>query len=71
MKIHMRYESKTGKHWAELYSEASPGYSYRSAGCGGFFGVCSMEEATAAFVDKVDAGYFLPDGAKTKMHRVK
>lgn len=65
MKIIGRWESKTGKHWVELYADCT----YKSADAGGCLGNISQHAAIAAMQAKVDNGYFLPDSAKTPMRR--
>lgn len=64
-----RWESKTGKHWVELFVDE--GYAfYRANGAGGNLGRITEEGAIALLQQKVDSGYFLPDNAKTPMKRV-
>lgn len=65
-----RWESKTGKHWAELYHDGIAAF-YRGEGCGGNMGVCSIDTAITQLQAKVDSGYFLPYSAKTPMRRIK
>ena len=64
-----RWESKTGKHFVELYRDMR-GYSYHAPGAGGSLGVLPSDEIAIEKIKKiVDVGYFLPDAAKTPMHR--
>lgn len=65
-----RWESRSGKHWAELYHDGTAAF-YRGVGCGGNLGVIGEAEAVAEMQRKVDSGYFLPDSAKTPMKRVR
>lgn len=65
-----RWESKSGKHWAELYHDGVAAF-YRGVGCGGNIGICDKDTGIAELQRKVDSGYFLPDSAKTPMKRVK
>jgi hypothetical protein len=65
-----RWESKTGKHWAELHHDGTAAF-YRGEGCGGNMGICDKDSAISVLQMKVDSGYFLPDSAKTPMKRVK
>ncbi len=60
-----RWESKSGKHWAELYTDGDGYMFYRGNGCGGNLG-----QSRESFDEKIQNGYFLPDNAKTPMHRV-
>ena len=66
-KLIARWESKSGKHWVELY-EDEHGWSYSSPGACGSLGLCDV--AIQAMQQRVDDGYFLPDNAKTPMKRV-
>ncbi len=65
-----RWESKSGKHFAELNRD-SMGYSYRGNGAGGFMGAMPEADALASIEARVDSGYFLPDNAKTPMKRTR
>jgi len=68
-----RWESKSGKHWVDLYEYAYPdyGFFYKAPGAGGQLGKISRADAIAKMEEKVRAGYFQPDSAKTPMRRVK
>lgn len=65
-----RWESKSGKYWAELYMD-SIGPSYKGVDCGGSMGNLTADAAVAAMQQKVDMGYFQPDANKTPMKRVQ
>jgi hypothetical protein len=65
-----RWESKNGKHWAELCVNSDGTYSYRAADCGGNLGYVGVVQAFERMREKVDSGYFLPDVYKTVMQRV-
>ena len=70
IEIVARWESKTGKHWAELHRNGDV-YGYRGDGCGGCLGAFRFADEPVAMMErKVASGYFLPDSAKTPMHRV-
>ena len=62
-----RWESRSGKWWAELYRD-SLGYSYRAVGAGGVLGGASEAEAVAEMEKRLPL--FQPDAAKTPMRRV-
>ena len=69
-KVLARWESRSGKHWVVLeYTETGAGI-YRSNSAGGCLGTMSEADALKVMQSKVDSGYFLPDAAKTPMHRV-
>ena len=69
-KVLARWESRSRKHWVILeYTETGAGI-YRSNDAGGCLGRMGEAEALIAMQAKVDSGYFLPDAAKTPMHRV-
>ncbi len=68
-----RWESRGGKHYAELYHTAT-GYGYRGNGCGGSLATVATAATAATAVTimqaRVDSGYFLPDKAVLPMVRV-
>lgn len=64
-----RWESKSRKHWVELYHDGEAA-TYHAADAGGCLGAMSEAQAIAVMQRKVDHGYFLPDSAKTGMRRV-
>ena len=68
-----RWESKSRKHFADLYQDAeeSQVYSYRGNGYGGCLGVLTRQEAVRIMQERVDSNYFQPDNAKTPMRKVK
>jgi hypothetical protein len=66
-----RWESRGGKHWAELHDNGDGSFSYRGNGCGGCLGCMTQAQALAELERRVLDGYFLPDVAKTQMRRVK
>lgn len=68
-----RYESKSGKHWAELHEESNEHgvyYRYSAPGCGGSIVANSIVAARAAMDQRVASGYFQPDANKTPMRLV-
>jgi hypothetical protein len=65
-----RWESRSGKHWAELYHDGTAA-TYKGNDCGGCFGALDVATAITMMQSRVDSGYFLPDSAKTPMHRVR
>jgi hypothetical protein len=66
-----RWESKSGKWWADLYAFDNGGYFYRGVGCGGnMSGTATLDEAIAAMEQKCVRGYFQPDANTTPMRRV-
>jgi hypothetical protein len=64
-----KWESRSGKHFAELYRDGAGYAYYRGNGCGGNLGNLSEADAITLMQSKVDSGYFLPDDAKTPMKR--
>ncbi len=65
-----KWESRGGKHYAELYHNAGC-YGYKGNGCGGSLGpLATKEKAIAIMQARVDSGYFLPDKAVLPMKRV-
>lgn len=65
-----RWESKTGKHFVDLYKDDF-GYSYQSPGAIGNLGALASDGDAISILDvRVASGYFLPDNAKTPMRRV-
>jgi hypothetical protein len=66
-----RWESRSGKHWVELYRDEF-GLGYRAPGAGGHFGL-HLTEADAFDImnDRLASGQFQPDSAKTPMKRVR
>jgi hypothetical protein len=68
MKALARWESRSGKHWVELHHDGVAAI-YKADDCGGCIGVKTEAEAVATMQAKVDSGYFLPDSARTPMHR--
>lgn len=66
-----RWESRGGKHWVEAEIDPDTEYGgYRSNSGGGTTGTVGRTAAIAAVKAKVDAGYFLPDAAKTPMREI-
>jgi hypothetical protein len=65
-----RWESRSGKHWANLIEHEDGCYTYDSPDAGGCIGVLPRGEAMETMQGKVASGYFLPDNAKTPMRRV-
>jgi len=66
----MRWESKGGAHWVELYSTQGV-YYYRSTNGGGTLPRQRNNAAALALMEsRVEAGEFLPDKAVVPMHRV-
>ncbi len=59
-----RWESRSGKHWVELYS-AIDGFSYKAPGCGGHLG-----PNLVTFFQMLQTGYFQPDANKLPMKEV-
>lgn len=47
-----RWKSRGGKYWVELYV-TNDGYSYKGAGCGGFFGRVTKDEAVAMIEERL------------------
>jgi hypothetical protein len=66
-----RWESRSGKHWVDLYAYPDSGHGYKAPGCGGFLGVMDEAAALAIMEQKVADGYFQPDANVTPMRRVK
>lgn len=75
-----RWESRSGKHWVNLYF--NPAFKladghivadahYEGIGCGGSIAASTESEAIAAMETRVASGYFQPDANKTPMKRVK
>ena len=64
-----RWESRGGKHYAELHHDGEHAF-YRGNGCGGNMGLISCDAAIGELQAKVDSVYCLPDSAKTPMRRV-
>lgn len=70
MTVLARWESRGGKHFAELHKSVS-GYSYTGNGCGGSLGALESDGAAVTVMQtRVDSGYFLPDSAILPMKRV-
>lgn len=65
-----RWESKSGKYWAELHHDGQAAF-YRGPGCGGNLGLVDRTTAIEKLQALVDTGYFLPDSAKTGMKMVE
>jgi hypothetical protein len=65
-----RWESRSGKWWANLYHDGEHAF-YRGVGCGGNMGLITWEAAIVELQAKVDSGYFQPDALKIPMKRVK
>jgi len=61
-----RWESKSGKHWLEVYADQWGGAYFRAPGAGGSRG--SVAEAIAWC--ELHSGDFQPDANKTPMVRV-
>jgi hypothetical protein len=64
-----RWESKSGKHYAELYEDRW-GFGYTSNKAGGFLGSISRGTALEIMNGKIVMGYFQPDKNKTPMKQV-
>lgn len=65
-----RWESKSGKWWAELRRDQY-GYAYRGVDCGGSLGILPSDADAVAELDRrVASGYFQPDANTTPMRRV-
>lgn len=64
-----RWESRSGKHWVDLYQH-DPGYSYTSPDAGGLLADVSTKQAILQMQHRVDSGYFQPDANVTPMRRV-
>jgi hypothetical protein len=73
-----RWESKSGKHWVDLYTDGV-GAWYKASDCGGSLGKIRMDttleaaqaELVSTFQKRVDSGYFQPDANITPMRRIK
>jgi hypothetical protein len=65
-----RWESKSGKYWADLYRDSDGYCFYRGEGCGGNMGKMEQSSAIESLQLRVNGGYFLPDSHKTPMRRV-
>lgn len=70
-----RYESVSGKHWAELRSGSNEHgcyFYYSSPSCGGTLAAKTLPDALAEMNRRIQpgAGYFQPDANKTAMRRV-
>jgi len=61
-----RWESKSGKHYAELYRD-DWGYCYKANGAGGNLGSVPEADAIASIERRVND--FQPDANKTPMRR--
>ena len=64
-----RWESRSGKHWIDLF-QVELGYRYTSPSAGGLFNADSTEQAISKMQRRVDSGYFQPDANITPMRRV-
>ena len=64
-----RWESRGGKHFAELYDNGDGTYSYRSDGAGGYMGAMSPEQAMSEMEKKIK--YLAPDALKLGLMRVE
>jgi len=62
-----RFESRSGKHWVEVYQDKW-GWGYQSPEAFGFFGPIGEAEAIAQIAARVDD--FQPDSNKAPMGRV-
>ena len=65
-----KWESKSGKHFAELWRDAY-GYSYKGVDCGGNLGTLKEAEAIEVLEMRVLTGYFQPDANTTPMKRIR
>ena len=78
-KLLARWESRSGKHYAELFYnpefKLADGRTvidahYRAPNCGGGIAAVSESDAIANMEQRVASGYFQPDANKTPMKRV-
>ena len=76
MKTLARWESRSGKHCVTLTeAENMPAnvtmlWGYTSPFAGGGLCATTLAEAFVELEKRIAEGYFLPDAAKTPMHRV-
>jgi hypothetical protein len=63
-----RWESRSGKHWVDLYTDRF-GATYITPSGGGNLGNLSALEALVKMQERVDSGEFQPDSLKTPMRR--
>lgn len=64
-----RWESRGGKHFAELYDNGDGTYSYRSDGASGYMGAMSLEQAMSEMEKKIK--YLAPSALKLGLMRVE
>lgn len=63
-----RWESRSGKWWAELYHDGTAA-TYKAVDAGGCLGCLTEHQAIKQMQQRADMGYFQPDAATTRMKR--
>lgn len=65
-----RWESRSGKWYAEVRHLSGRGYAYEGNGCCGVFYVDSDADAIAYTEDRIATGIFQPDANTSPLRRV-